>query len=80
MESTIGLYRTEVLDHEKPYGRSWSGRAEVEKSTASWGPVHRYNTSRLHTSFGDVPPIEYEEDYHHRTNHPPHGHSQPAVA
>jgi hypothetical protein len=36
MESTIGLYKTEVIEHEKPTGRSWSGRAEVEKATASW--------------------------------------------
>lgn len=77
MESTIGLYKTEVIDHEKPDGRSWSGRAEVEKFTASW--VHWYNTSRLHTSIGDVPPIEYEED-HHRTTSSPHGYSQTAVA
>lgn len=72
MESTIGLYKTEVIDQHS--GQSWRGRADVEKATAEW--VHWYNTSRLHTSIGDVPPIEYEEAYHHRTT----GYAQNAVA
>jgi transposase InsO family protein len=54
MESTIGLYKTELIDT----GRSWSGRAEVERETASW--VHWFNTTRLHSSIGYLPPIEYE--------------------
>lgn len=78
MESTIGLFKTEVIEHEKPTGRSWSGRAEVEKATASW--VHWYNTGRLHTSIADVPPIEYEEAYHHRTTRSPESYAETAVA
>ena len=77
MESTIGLYKTEVIEHEKPTGRSWSGRAEVEKATASW--VHWFNTTRLHTSISDIPPVEYEEAHHNTTNSSD-GYSRTAVA
>lgn len=78
MESTIGLFKTEVIEHEKPNGRNWSGRAEVEKALAEW--VHWYNATRLHTSIDDVPPIEYEEAYHHRTTSSPSDYAEAAVA
>jgi len=78
MESTIGLFKTEVIGHEKPTGRSWAGRAEVEKATASW--VHWYNATRLHTSIGDVPPIEYEEADHHHTTGSHTDYAETAVA
>lgn len=57
MESTIGLYKSELIDRQK----SWSGRAEVERETAAW--VHWYNIERLHSSIGYRPPIEYETRY-----------------
>jgi putative transposase len=60
MESTIGLYKTELIDRH-PQGRSWSGASEVERETANW--VHWFNTDRLHTSIGKLPPIEYEDLY-----------------
>jgi putative transposase len=63
MESTIGLYKTELVDHDRP--RSWSGAAELERETASW--VHWYNTERIHHSIGKMSPIEFEE-LHHLTN------------
>jgi transposase InsO family protein len=56
MESTIGLYKTELIDHDR--ARSWSGRAEVERETASW--VHWYNTTRIHHSIAKMSPIEFE--------------------
>lgn len=59
IESTIGLYKTELV-YRHP--RSWSGRAELERETASW--VHWYNTTRLHSAIGYRPPIEYEELSH----------------
>lgn len=62
MESTIGLFKTEVIGHER---RSWEGWRQVEQATASW--VHWYNTERLHSSIGDIPPVEYEEIYYDRT-------------
>ena len=55
MESTIGLYKTELIDRQ----RSWTGRAEVERETAGW--VHWFNTERLHSSIDYHPPVEYED-------------------
>ena len=38
-----------------------TGRAEVERETASW--VHWYNTTRIHHSIGKMSPIEFEEQF-----------------
>lgn len=57
MESAIGLYKTELIDRQK----SWTGRGEVERETASW--VHWYNTARLHSSLGYLSPVDYENRY-----------------
>ncbi len=57
MESTIGLYKSELIDRQK----SWTGRAEVERETASW--VHWFNTTRLRSSIGYTSPIDYENRY-----------------
>jgi putative transposase len=59
MESTIGLYKTELIDHDRSC--SWSGRGEVERETASW--VHWYNTTRIHHSIAKMSPIEFEQHY-----------------
>lgn len=53
-ESLIGLYKTELVAHEGP----WRGLDDLELGTALW--VHWFNTTRLHSSIGYVPPIEYE--------------------
>jgi putative transposase len=60
MESTIGLYKTEVIEHLRN-GAAWKDRAAVEAATAEW--VHWYNTTRLHSSIGYMPPIEKEMEY-----------------
>jgi len=62
MESTIGLYKTELIDRHE---QTWTGRTEVERETASW--VHWYNSTRLHSSINYCPPIEYEQSYRERT-------------
>jgi transposase InsO family protein len=62
MESTIGLYKTELIDN---HDRSWTGRADVERATAAW--VHWYNHTRLHSAIGYQPPIEHEDRYHATT-------------
>ena len=54
MESAVGLYTSELIESRPAF----TGRAELERETASW--VHWYNTSRLHSSIGHLPPIEYE--------------------
>ncbi len=55
MESTIGLYKTELIDR---HPRTWASAAEVERETASW--VHWFNTTRLHSSIGYRSPVDYE--------------------
>jgi putative transposase len=58
MESTIGLYKTELI---KPRG-PWRGLSDVELATAEW--VDWYNAKRLHSAIGHVPPDEYESRYY----------------
>ncbi len=53
-ESTIGLSKTELI---KPRG-PWRTLAEVEPATAEW--VDWFNTKRLHSAIGHMPPTEYE--------------------
>jgi transposase InsO family protein len=55
MESTIGLYKTELIEHDR--NRTWADAAEVERETASW--VHWFNESRIHLSIGRVSPARY---------------------
>lgn len=57
MESTIGLYKTELI---VPYAstRNWEGVGEVERETAEW--VRWYNNDRLHSSIDYLTPIERE--------------------
>jgi putative transposase len=71
MESTIGLFKTEVIDHETPVWSSWR---HVEQATASW--VHWYNHNRLHSSIDHLPPVEYETAYYAST----HNHNGAAAA
>jgi len=59
MESTIGLYKSELIEHDRT--RAWSGLGELERETAGW--VHWYNTTRIHHSIAKMSPIEYEEIY-----------------
>ncbi len=62
MECIIGLYKTECVDttvfHDGPY----KTLSDVEFATASW--VGWYNTTRLHSSIGMVPPVEYEQAHY----------------
>jgi putative transposase len=58
MESTIGLYKTELIKPRRP----WRTLAEVELATAEW--VDWYCHRRLHGEIGHVPPIEYETTYY----------------
>ena len=58
-ESTIGLFKTEAINDGGP---CWRTRAEVEWQVARW--VAWYNATRLHSSIGYLPPVEFE--HHHR--------------
>ena len=53
MESTIGLYKTELINR---HPGTYSGRAEVENDTAKY--VAWFNEKRLHSSIGYLPPVE----------------------
>jgi putative transposase len=64
MESTIGLYKTELI---KPRG-PWRGLAHVELATAEW--VDWYNASRLHSAIEYMPPDEHESMFY--AQHQPH--------
>ena len=55
-ESTIGLFKTEAINDGGP---TWAHRRDVEWQVARW--VYWYNTSRLHSSIGHLPPIEFEQ-------------------
>lgn len=59
MESTIGLYKAEIHAFQDAPPANWR---DVETATAAW--VHWYNHDRLHSSIGDVPPIEFEEAFY----------------
>ncbi|WP_326656660.1 MULTISPECIES: DDE-type integrase/transposase/recombinase [unclassified Streptomyces] len=58
MESTIGLYGTELIKPQRP----WNTLSPVELVTAEWGDwnCHRH----LHGEIGHVPPVEYENNYY----------------
>ncbi|MFE5835212.1 IS3 family transposase [Streptomyces sp. NPDC056508] len=58
MESTIGLFKTELI---KP-GRPWKTLSDVELATAEY--VDWYNHRRLHGEIGHVPPVEYENNHY----------------
>ncbi|WP_405565114.1 IS3 family transposase [Streptomyces sp. NBC_01180] len=57
MESTIGLFKTELI---KP-GRPWKTLSQVELATAEW--VDWYCHRRLHGEIGHISPVEYEINY-----------------
>jgi putative transposase len=53
-ESTIGLYKTELICRRGP----WRGLDDLELATLEW--VDWYNHRRLHGALDHVPPVEYE--------------------
>ena len=61
-ETLIGLYKIECVRHEGPI----HGLDDLELATCNW--VHWYNTRRLHSAIGYVPPIEYENEYYRQIN------------
>ncbi|MEY9988335.1 transposase InsO family protein [Streptomyces sp. V4I8] len=64
MESTIGLFKTELI---KP-GHPWRTLSQVELATAEW--VDWYCHRRLHGDIGHVPPVEYETNYYREATKP----------
>jgi len=66
MESTIGLYKTELIKPRRP----WRSLAQVELATAEW--IDWYNHRRLHSAIGHRPPAEHESMFyaHHLPDQP----------
>jgi putative transposase len=62
-EAVNALYKTELI--RGPGQGPWKTVDDVELATLGW--VSWFNTTRLHTTLGDVPPVEYEAAYHHQT-------------
>ena len=56
-ETVNGLYKAELIHRRGP----WRSIEDVEAATARW--VHWWNTGRLHSACGDIPPAEYEAAY-----------------
>ncbi|MFJ8545844.1 DDE-type integrase/transposase/recombinase [Streptomyces sp. NPDC093586] len=63
-ESTIGLFKTELIKPRRP----WKTLSDVELATAEC--VDRYNHRRLHGGTGHVPPVEYENNHYLATTEP----------
>jgi putative transposase len=63
-ESTIGLFKTELI---KP-GRPWKTLSQVELATAEW--IDWYCHRRLHGEIGHVPPVEYETNHYMKSTKP----------
>jgi transposase InsO family protein len=61
-ESTIGLFKTEAIHDGGP---TWKNRSDVEWQVARW--VHWYNTTRLHSSIQNLPPVEFEHNHRQAT-------------
>jgi putative transposase len=59
-ETVNGLYKAELIHRRGP----WRSVDQVELATAEW--VHFWNTRRLHSACGDIPPAEFEAAYHQR--------------
>jgi putative transposase len=57
-ETTIGLFKTEVIRRRGP----WKGLDDVELATLEW--VDWYNHRRLHSACHDLTPAEYEQIYY----------------
>lgn len=58
-ESTIGLYKTELI--RGPGRGPWRTIDDVELATLGW--VHWWNTDRLHGYLDDTPPEDFEAAY-----------------
>jgi putative transposase len=59
-ETVNGLYKAELIYRQGP----WKTVEHVELATAAW--VNWWNTQRLHSACGNVPPAEYEANHYRR--------------
>jgi putative transposase len=71
-ETVNGLYKTELIHRRTP----WRDVDAVELATLAW--VHWFNTTRLHSALGDVPPVEFETMWRDHGKNQPSGSSESA--
>ena len=57
-EALNGTFKAELIHRCGP----WKTRTQTEIAIYEW--ISWYNNARIHTSIGDVPPIEYEHRYY----------------
>ena len=69
MESINGLYKAECVRTTVFHAGPYKTIADVEYATAGW--VDWYNNRRLHSTLGNVPPVEYEQDHYAALNREP---------
>jgi putative transposase len=62
-ETTIGLYKTELINRRGP----WKTIEQVELATLEW--VDWYNHRRLHSACDRLPPVEYEQTMERQNTH-----------
>ena len=77
-ESTIGLFKTELVQLHGP----WHTRTETELAVLEY--INWFNTARLHGQLQHTPPRKYEQA-HYRQHHPepgrgPKPHMTPSVS
>jgi hypothetical protein len=60
-ESFVDSYKTELIAD-----RVWRSQAQLELATVKW--VAWFNHDRLHSSLGDIPPVEFEHNHHAAVN------------
>lgn len=58
MESTIGLYKSELIRSSR---RAWASRQEIETATTAW--VSWFNKHRLHSKLDYLSPVQFEAAY-----------------
>jgi putative transposase len=59
-EAVNSLYKRELIDRDGP----WFGVGDVTVATMEWAAW--YNSERLHSACGDIPPKEFEENYYNQ--------------
>jgi putative transposase len=62
-ETVMGLFKNEAISKSSPFRTGpLKGLPEVEEIVFDW--VSWYNNDRLHSFLGNIPPEEYERNYH----------------